>query len=108
MPHTDGLQDAYRRIETTNEALFKTREDGLVISKALDLAWQDIRALNDMEARHAALRKAWMSVQKHLTVVQAESADAMDYFVEIKNRMKRMIEKGEVGPVLLPLNPLPA
>lgn len=79
--------------EEINDALARTREHGLPVAKALDDAWNKACELQDVEKGLDVLRATWEDAQPALAIVQAAHPGALKYFVDLKNQIKKMIQR---------------
>lgn len=92
MPPFDA--EAYRKEQAEiNLALERTREYGLPVAKALDAAWDKACELQDVEKGLDVLRATWEEAQPALAIVQAAHPGALKYFVDLKDRIKRSIQR---------------
>jgi hypothetical protein len=80
--------------EAINQALHDTRHFGLPINDALDDAQITWLETGDKAKALEELKQAWIKAQDGLAVIERAHKGALKYFVDIKNSIKKDIEKG--------------
>lgn len=79
-----------------NDALHATRAHGLPVADRLDDAHAVWLETGDKTKAMDALRQAWLESQDALLVVQQAHPGALKYFSDIKDGIKKQVEKGDL------------
>lgn len=79
-----------------NDALHATRTHGLPVADRLDDAHAVWLETGDKTKAMDALRQAWLESQDALLVVQQAHPGALKYFSDIKDGIKKQVEKGDL------------
>lgn len=74
-------------------ALGKTREYGIPIWDSLWDVMEKAKKSKNVDESMENLRKVWEDAQPSLAIIQAEHQGALDYFIEIKDRIKERIKR---------------